>query len=130
MFSISTAGVACKEDRFFVALRKSGTSIGERWEFPGGKAEEGESPEEALEREFLEEFNVKIEVGDLLTTGKFFNKGLEYHLLAYYIDLKGKPEPVEHQATRWATMEELNLLDFPDSDLIIVETLISSSAAD
>jgi len=123
MASISTAGVARKEGKFFIAQRKPGSSIGERWEFPGGKAETGETPEAALKREYLEEFSVEIDVGELIAAGEFSNKGREYRLLAYYVDLKGEPEPVEHQKTRWATLEELDHLDFPESDSIIVGAL-------
>lgn len=126
MTLISTAGIACRAGKYFVARRKPGTSIGERWEFPGGKAEEGESPEEALKREYLEEFSVAVTVGRLITTGVFINKGREYKLLAYSVDFQGVPDPVEHQEVRWATLQELRGLDFPESDSIIVDALTGS----
>jgi 8-oxo-dGTP diphosphatase len=123
MASISTAGIASRKGKYFIARRNPGSSIGERWEFPGGKAEAGESPEEALRREFLEEFNVAVEVGDLVTTGRFTNKGREYILYAYAVVLKGEPAPVEHQDMRWAPLEEMGELDFPESDRQIIKAL-------
>ena len=127
---ISTAGVAEKEGRYFLALRKPGTSIGECWEFPGGKAEEGESPTETLSREFMEEFGVIIKVGKLLCTGAFRNGPKRYRLEAYSITFpagapsKGKKYP-EHQRTGWFTLEECRNLEIAESDSIILDYISS-----
>lgn len=66
MQRISTAGIARRGSKYLLALRKPGTSIGESWEFPGGKARFGEPPEEALKREFFEEFQIHILVGRMI----------------------------------------------------------------
>jgi 8-oxo-dGTP diphosphatase len=123
MYQFSASGVSERGGRFFVARRKPGSSIGKRWEFPGGKAENRESPEEALKREFLEEFNVAVIIRKPLCEGTFSNRGQQYKLKAFLVDFKGEPMAQEHQETRWVTLEELNRLDFPDSDAIIVEAL-------
>lgn len=85
--------------------------------------ETDESPEEALAREFKEEFGVDIDVGTLLCTGKFTNHSTVYHLMAFRIDINGRPECREHSEIDWKNLEELQKLTFAPSDKIILETL-------
>lgn len=122
---LSTAGVAEQDGTFLVAKRKPGTSIGELWEFPGGKVRESETPQEALIRELKEELNIEVTVGELLCTGTFTNQGTHYKLLAYSIRIENPAQihSLEHQKTAWVSMAGLKRLAFPDSDAIIVEAL-------
>ncbi len=123
---ISTAGVARRGNRFFAALRRSGTSIGESWEFPGGKNRLDERPEETLLREYQEEFCVDITVGNLLYEGSFKNKGKSYGLLAYAVEFVDEdPEFClpEHQKVSWLTLEELFRLPMAGSDRAILDAL-------
>ncbi|RKX77348.1 MAG: NUDIX hydrolase [Spirochaetes bacterium] len=120
----SVAGVAEQDGKFFVALRKSGTSIGERWEFPGGKPQPGESDKEALQREYHEELGVKINVGELLCSGQFENKGSNYKLNAYSITfLSERVFLKEHSRVMWVNIDELGALDMAYSDRIILKVL-------
>lgn len=126
MFRITTAGIAEREGSFFIARRKPGNSIGGFWEFPGGKKREGETPEAALEREFKEEFNLKIAVGELLWEGEFYNKDKKYLLKAYKIFIKSGPvELKEHDEYMWAALDTLKGLEFPDSDRMLLDFLCS-----
>ena len=123
---ISTAGVACKGDYYFVAKRKPGTSIGESWEFPGGKNRKSETPEETLKREFREEFQAEIIVYDTIFVGEFENKDKKYKLLAFRITLDTPEEKMifeEHQEVAWKTIKELELSTMADSDRQIVSSL-------
>ncbi|MFP4179695.1 MAG: (deoxy)nucleoside triphosphate pyrophosphohydrolase [Spirochaetaceae bacterium] len=123
--TISTAGIAEKEGRYLVALRRPGTSIGEKWEFPGGKAGEQESPEEALKREFKEEFSVDIQVGELLCTGSFSNRGTDYRLQGYRVYIISESFMLkEHQKIRWCTPSELKDLPMAESDTILRRCII------
>jgi 8-oxo-dGTP diphosphatase len=123
---ISVAGVAEKRGRFLVALRKPGTSIGVRWEFPGGKLEAGEGPEEALKREYIEELGVGIKVKDKLCEGYFKNGLKKYKLQAYSIELESEHfNNKEHDRIEWVALSELSRLEFPGSDEIIVNYLLS-----
>lgn len=124
--NISVAGVAEKNGKVLIALRKPGTSIGEKWEFPGGKLEKGESPEKALIREYSEELSIGINVMDKLCEGAFSNGAKKYKLLAYSIELNSEEFITpEHQQIQWTDLSELSSFDFPDSDMIIVDYLIS-----
>lgn len=125
---ISTAGVAEREGTFLLALRKPGTSIGESWEFPGGKAREGESPRDALVREYREEFDIGIRVGRQICSGRFSNKGTDYRLLAFAIELESDNLVLkEHQEVRWFRLEDLDRHDLAPSDRIILDHLLSGA---
>ncbi|WP_319561837.1 NUDIX domain-containing protein [Marispirochaeta sp.] len=122
---ISTAGVVLRGDKVLVALRKPGTSIGESWEFPGGKAKRGETPSDALKREFCEELGVAVQVGPLLYEGSFSNRGNEYRLQAYTIELDTEEFLLkEHQRVRWLSLKELTALPMADSDRQILNHLL------
>ncbi len=114
---VSAAGIALKEGKVFVALRKPGTTIGESWEFPGGKAEPGETPEETLKREYIEEFSTEIEVGEKLCEGSFHNGDKRYRLVGYRIFFTGgTPVLKEHSESRWIRINELPDLSMAASD--------------
>jgi 8-oxo-dGTP diphosphatase len=120
----SVAGIAREEGRYFIARRVSGGVMGGKWEFPGGKAEEGESDGEALVREYAEEFAVPIRVGELLGTVSFVHQGRRRILNAYGINfLKTDFRLSEHSEWRWAALEEMETLDFVDSDRKLFEAL-------
>jgi len=124
MADFSTAAVIRRGGRYLVAKRLPGGSMGGRWEFPGGKAEAGESPEQALEREFLEEFAVPITVGEHLVSTTFRNNGKNYRLLAFSAELgEGRIELKEHEEIRWLLLEEIEALDLADSDREIYRQL-------
>jgi mutator protein MutT len=126
--AFSVAGIALKEGRFFIARRLPGGSLGGKWEFPGGKAEEGEGAEEALVREFQEEFSLPIRVGEKLGESRFRHNGIERALLAYQIyfdpdDPARPPVLTDHEEWRWASMPEIEGLDFAPSDLNLLPFL-------
>ena len=127
---ISTAGVAVLNGKVFIAKRKPGTSIGESWEFPGGKAEKGESPQEALVREYKEEFDIDIEVNDLFCLGNFTNKGRIHTLKAFFIKfLSDSIKLREHSEIEWIKIENLADRNFAKSDMIIVNCLMHKHCA-
>ncbi|MFO7731164.1 MAG: (deoxy)nucleoside triphosphate pyrophosphohydrolase [Spirochaetia bacterium] len=121
---VSTAGIARRRDKFLVALRKPGTSIGESWEFPGGKKEDAESPQQALKREFFEEFSIDILVGEKLCSDQFVNRDQVYELSVYSVRLLSDAFVLnEHQAIRWVSLDDLKHLPMADSDKKIVRCL-------
>ncbi len=121
---ISTAGIARRNEKFLVALRKPGTSIGESWEFPGGKKEQSETPQQALKREFREEFSIDIMVGDLICTDNFVNRDQQYELEVYSVRLISDSFVLrEHQEVKWVSLYDLKHLPMAGSDKKIVHCL-------
>jgi len=113
----SVAGIALEKGKVFIARRKAGGDIGGKWEFPGGKVEEGEGDADALRREFLEEFAATVVVGALLASGKFFHDGKKFALNGYRVFFAADHFTMtEHDECRWAALDEIKTLDFADSD--------------
>jgi 8-oxo-dGTP diphosphatase len=120
----SVAGIGFEKGRLFIARRKSGGDLGGKWEFPGGKVEEGESDEQALVREYLEEFNVPITTGSKLAEAEFEHKGEKFILNGYRVYLSSQKFTLtEHSDWRWAPPEEIEGLDFADSDRTLLPAI-------
>lgn len=123
---ITTAGICIKDKKVLIGKRINKGSIGNSWEFPGGKNRWGESVEETLKREYMEELGVEIEVHELLATHEFVNKEVNYHLKAHKIILKDnnpKFTLLVHTELRWVNFDELDSYDFAPSDLAIIKKI-------
>ena len=112
------------EGRIFATQRGYG-DMKDGWEFPGGKMEPGETPEEALKREIWEELETKIVVDRLVQTveweyPKFF---LKMHCFWCSIE-SGSLTLKEHEAARWLSMDQLDSVDWLPADKEVVEKLI------
>ena len=95
--------------------------MGGKWEFPGGKGESGESDQEAIAREYDEEFGLKVRVGDTIGESSFENAGKRYALAAILVSFDGEPPALrEHQRVLWVDAEALSSLDLSDSDRSLV----------
>ncbi|MCL2066669.1 MAG: NUDIX domain-containing protein [Treponema sp.] len=124
----SVAGIVINKEQLFIAQRKGAGALADKWEFPGGKAEEGESNEEALRREFLEEFGIGVEVGSLIADSSFEHNGKNFLLYAYRVFLSGilnlkELNLAEHSRWRWASIAEIKEIDFVPSDLALLPAL-------
>lgn len=91
------------------------------WEFPGGKMEAGETPQQALKREIQEELATEIEVGDFIHTIEwdYPNFHLTMHCFQCAV-VKGELTLLEHEAARWLSKEELSTVDWLPADLVII----------
>lgn len=122
---ISVAAVLRDRGRIFLARRKAGGSMSQRWELPGGKCEGDESPAEGLRREMEEEFGVDCIVGAELARDAFCNKGVDHILIALEVTAElSAMELREHDEARWFLPPEMpgrNLL--VDSDARILDRL-------
>lgn len=92
------------------------------WEFPGGKIEEGESPEIALKREIREELATEISVGDYIDTIEFDYPTFHLSMRCYECSiLSGKLELLEHENAAWLTRESLRSVNWLPADITILE---------
>ncbi|TFG83037.1 MAG: (deoxy)nucleoside triphosphate pyrophosphohydrolase [Spirochaetales bacterium] len=121
----SVAGIAIRRGRVFVGLRKSGGDLGGKWEFPGGKLEPGETDDQALVREFNEEFGLIVNVGRLLGESDFAHGGHRYSLAALALDFRGEPPELrEHDEVRWVDATELCSMDLAESDRTLLSFIL------
>ena len=111
------------EGRIFATQRGYGP-YKDDWEFPGGKIEPGETPEEALKREIREELDAEIEVGE--PAGRIEYDYPEFHLSMdcfFCVLLSGAPILKEHEAAKWLRPEELDSVAWLPADLSLIERL-------
>lgn len=97
-----------------------------KWEFPGGKIEQGETPQQALQRELWEEMNLKIAVGEELLMVNHTYPDFSITMQAFICTAVSKSFTLkEHEDYSWATLEELTLLDWCEADKPIVEAIVN-----
>lgn len=119
------AAIIIHEDKVFATQRGYGEFKG-GWEFPGGKIEEGETPQEALVREIKEELNVEIEVGELLDVVEYDYPNFHLSMDCFICKIKsGELVLNEHEAAKWLTKEMLDSVEWLPADLGLVEKLNS-----
>lgn len=112
-----TAAVIKKDGKILICRRPADKSCALLWEFPGGKQEPGETLEQALTRECLEELNIHIAVREKLheTVYEYPERKLRLHFFAAEIE-SGTLKRKEHSEIKWVLPEEMNQYDFCPSD--------------
>jgi 8-oxo-dGTP diphosphatase len=117
------AAVVERDGRYLITRRLEGTHLAGLWEFPGGKIRAGERPEDALEREVMEELGVRTTVGELIESVDWTYPEKSVRLLFFRCVIEGEPKPLEGQAMRWVAAAELGGYTFPDADATLVGRL-------
>ena len=117
------AAIIRQGDRIFAAQRGYGKSK-DGWEFPGGKIEPGETPEQALVREIREELNAEITVGDKLTQVEWDYPDFHLSMGCYWCDLaSGVLTLREHESARWLALDELDAVDWLPADRAVAAAI-------
>lgn len=119
----SVEGHKHKVTKIFATQRGYGELEG-GWEFPGGKIEEGETPQQALRREIMEELDTEIKVGELLDV-------IEYDYPTFHLSMdcfwckvvSGNLVLKEHEAAKWLSKKELDSLDWLPADVTLIEKI-------
>ena len=116
----------CKDGKFLICQRPKGKNCELLWEFPGGKIEENETPEEALKREILEELNVHINVDKYIYTVEYDYPKFHLSMRCYICSLIDENiELKEHSAAKWLVINELETVDWLPADIEIINVLKS-----
>lgn len=118
-----SAAIIVKDNKIFVTQRGYG-EFKDWWEFPGGKIEEGETPEQCLKREIREELKADINIDKYLCTVEYDYPNFHLKMECFICSLiDGNLELVEAEDAKFITKDQLDSIDFLPADLLVVKEL-------
>lgn len=119
-----TAAIIEKKGKFLIAKRRKGKHLENKWEFPGGKIESDETPEECLYRELKEEFGITTEIINFVAESIFDYGDRKIKLLGYRTKyISGEFLLNAHDEIKWISLDEFSKFDFAEADLPLIEKL-------
>jgi len=118
-------GVLIKDGRVLVSKRTAGSHLADFWEFPGGKIEPGEDLEDALNREFYEELNIRISgVSPLMEISYSYPEKDVFLRVCQINNYSGDLRGVEGQEIRWCSAGQLEKIQFPPANKLILDHVV------
>lgn len=122
-----TAAIIERDGKILIAKRGKDDPLKDKWEFPGGKVEPDETPEECLQRELEEELGVVTEIGEFIFSRKHEYSHIAIDLLVYRAHhVSGQFAALDHAEIKWVAPRDLGKYDFPEADAPIVEMLMKA----
>ena len=122
------AVITNEKGEILCALRSQHMSLPGMWEFPGGKIEQGETPEESLVREIREELGCEIKVGDFISDDVYEYPTVAVRLITYFAKvISGTPVPKEHEKLEWVSEADLMKLEWAPADVPTVNKLMKDA---
>lgn len=119
------AAVIIKDGKIFCAQRNEYGDSAYKWEFPGGKINEGEEPQEALKRELQEELKIETKIKDEIKIVRHEYPSFIIELHAFVTEIvSGEIKLTEHIDSKWADIIELENIDFAPADIPVVKEII------
>lgn len=119
------AGVIENDGKILIARKSPDRPLAGMWEFPGGKIDPGESPEEALTRELLEEFSISTTIGEFIASSEWRYQNAEIRLLAYWVSYRGGEfSLLDHDQIEWEYPQEIDPEILAPADRPILEKVI------
>lgn len=121
---VVTAAILRRGDKVLIAQRRKEARHGLSWEFPGGKVEDGETPQEALERELEEELGVRTHTGHIYDARIFSYPDQKVLVLFYFAALaEGEPRPLDANRLAWVGRGEIMSYAFAGADADVARRL-------
>ena len=131
MKQIEVVAAVIRQGKRIFATQRGYGDFKDWWEFPGGKMEPGESPQEALVREIREELDAEVEVGDLLRTVEYDYPAFHLTLHCFWCVLAGTGLHLnEHEAARWLSADELDTVRWLPADEELMPLIAAALAAE
>ena len=124
---VAACALVDADNRVLIAQRPEGKQLAGMWEFPGGKVEPGETPEETVVRELAEELGIETKTACLAPlTFASHSYDMFNLLMPLYVCRRfwGTPQPLEHQALKWVRANKLRDYDMPPADAPLIPFLI------
>ena len=127
MKRISVVAAVIRDGERIFATQKGYGNYKDWWEFPGGKIEAGETPQQALKREILEELDTEIEVGDLITSVEYDYPEFHLSMDCFWCTVtSGKLVLKEAEDAKWLSKDELMSVKWLPADLEVLEIISKS----
>ena len=125
MRSVGVALIFNKQMKILIGRRASNVPYTGSWEFPGGKLEQGETPQEALERELMEELNVKSTVNEFFSEIIYTYPSGKFKLLTYFTDIDTSTLELRvHDKIEWVHLKDLHKYKLLPSGMLMVNKLL------